>query len=237
MRGRLARALIALALLAAPVVGLVDAASSAPEEDRILPAESYTTEKAKAMAKAHLGALRDLNAYIYHCVPWVETEKQSIGFFKPKYLTEDDRYMSIRIFIEQDPSPAFASLDHGNRAASMFSRYVGFLLKTMTKSPEILPDPRLGGFITILEWRKQDGSEQKGQRPVNETIAVYVPKPVAQEYLSGKLKIDELAHRARVLGWDGEKALGQLNLSAWDDNFVYTYKIPNYKLDPEAKCS
>lgn len=236
MRGSLARALVALALLAAPVLGLVGAASSAPEEDRILPTESYTTEKAKALSKTHLGALRELNAFIYHCVPWVETEKQSIGFFKPKYLTEDDRYMSIRIFIEQDPSPAFASLDHSNRAAAMFSRYVGFLLKTMTKSPAILPDPSVGGFITILEWRKQDGSDPAA-RPVNETIAVYVPKPLAQEYLSGKLKIDELARRARIMGWDGEKALGELKLPAWDDNFVYTYKIPNYKADPEAKCS
>jgi len=236
LRGSLARALLALALLAAPAFGLVGAASSAPEEDRILPVDRYTTDKAKVLAKSHLGALRDLNAYIYHCVPWVETEKQSIGFFRPKHMAEDDRYLSIRILIEQDPSPAFAALDIGNRASAMFSRYVGFLLKTMTKAPGILADPGVGGFITILEWRKQDGSEQTG-RPVHETIAVYIAKPLAQEYLTGKIKIEELARRARVMGWDGEKALGQLNLPAWDDNFVYTYKVPNYKLDPEAKCS
>lgn len=218
------------------MLGLAGAAFSAPEADRILPVDKYTTEKARGLARAHLSALRDLNAYIYHCVPWVETEKQSIGFFKPKYLSEDDRYLSIRIFIEQDPSPVFAALDHGNRAAAMFSRYAGFLLKTMTKAPAILADPGVGGFITILEWRKQDGSERTG-RPVHETIAVYVPKPLAEAYLSGKVKIDELARRAIVLGWDGEKALGELKLPAWDDNFVYTYKIPNYKLDPEAKCS
>jgi hypothetical protein len=235
LRGKLGRHLLALALLVAPVFGVAGAAPSVPEQDRILPADRYTTEKARALARAHLNALRDLNAYIYHCVPWVETEKQSIGFFRPKYLTEDDRYLSIRIFIEQDPSPAFAALGHTNRAAAMFSRYVGFLLKTMTKSPDILRDPEIGGFITILEWRKQDGSEKTG-RPVHETIAVYVPKPLAQEYLSGTATIDQIARRATVLGWDGDKALGQLTLPAWEDNFVYTYKIPNYKLDPEAKC-
>jgi hypothetical protein len=236
LRGRLAGALLALALLATTIFGLVGAASSAPEEDRILPVDGYTTEKAKGLAKAHAGALRELNAFIYHCVPWVETTKQSIGFFRPKHLEQDDRYMSIRIFIEQDPSPAFASLDPTNRAAAMFSRYVGFLLKRMTKEPGILADPGMGGFITILEWRKQDGSEQKG-RPVNETIAAYIPKPLAQEYLSGAIKIDELARRARVLGWDGERALGELKVPAWDDNFVYTHKIPNYKPDAEANCS
>lgn len=236
MRGRLGRRLLALAVLAAPVLVLAGAASSAPEADRILALDKYTTDKARALARTHMSALRELNAYIYHCVPWVETEKQSIGFFKPKYLTEDDRYLSIRIFIEQDPSPAFAALDHGNRAAAMFSRYVGFLLKTMTQAPDILADPGIGGFITVLEWRKQDGSERTG-RPVHETIAVYVPKPLAREYLSGKIQIGEVARRAKVLGWDGETALGDLKLPAWEDNFVYTYKVPNYKLDPEAKCS
>jgi hypothetical protein len=236
LRGRLTRRLLALALLAAPVLGLAGAAVSAPEQDRILPVDRYTTEKARALARAHLGALRDLNAFIYHCVPWVETEKQSIGFFRPKGQPEDDRYLSIRIFIEQDPSPAFAALGPTNRAAAMFSRYVGFLLKTMTKSPAILSDPSIAGFMPILEWRKQDGSERT-ERPVHETIAIHIPKPLAEQYLSGAVTIDQVARRAKVLGWDGEKALGALELPAWEDNFVYTYKIPNYKLDPEAKCS
>jgi hypothetical protein len=236
LRGRWARALSGLILLAAPVLLVAGAASAAPEPDRLLPVDRYTTDKARNLAKAHLSALRDLNAYIYHCVPWVETEKQSIGFFRPKNMVEDERYLSIRIFIEQDPSPAWAALEAQNRAAAMFSRYVGFLLRTMTKNPKILADPDVGGFITILEWRKQDGSERTG-RPVHETIAVYVPKPLAEGYLSRRINIDELARRARVLGWDGEKALGELNLPAWEDNFVNTYKIPNYKPDPEAKCS
>jgi hypothetical protein len=217
------------------VLGLVVAAFASPAEDRILPVDGYTTEKARALARTHATALRELNAYIYHCVPWVETEKQSIGFFRPKHISEDERYLAIRIFIEQDPSTAFAALDQNNRAAAMFSRYVGFLLRQMTKSPDILPDPAVGGFITILEWRKQESGP--GGRPVHETIAAYISKPLAEDYLSGKIKIDELARRARVMGWDGERALGQLNLPAWEDNFVTTFKLPNYKLEPGAKCS
>lgn len=236
MRGRLARRLLALALLAAPVLGLAGAALAAPEQDRIHAIDKYSTEKARTLARTHLGALRDLNAFIYHCVPWVETEKQSIGFFRPKGAPDDERYFSIRIFIEQDPSPSFAAMGPTNRAAAMFSRYVGFLLKNMTKSPAILSDPGIAGFMPILEWRKQDGSERT-ERPVHETIAVHVPKALAEQYLSGAVTIDQVARRAKVLGWDGEKALGPLDLPAWEDNFVYTYKIPNYKLDPEAKCS
>jgi len=236
LRGSPARcALLALALLVAPWLGLGVAAFASPAEDRILPISGYTTEKGRALAKAHAPALSEMNAYIYHCVPWVEAHKESIGFFKPKHVSDDDRYLAIRIFIEQDPSPAFAALDQNNRAAAMFSRYVGFLLRQMTKSSDILADPAVGGFITILEWRKQDTASES--RPVHETIAVYVPKPLARDYLAGKIKIDELAQRARVMGWDGERALGQLNLPAWEDNFVTTFKLPNYKLDPAAKCS
>lgn len=228
-------ALAALAIVLGALLGTGVGAFASPAEDRILPISGYTTEKARALAKAHASALSEMNAYIYHCVPWVETQKESIGFFKPKHISDDDRYLAIRIFIEQDPSPAFAALDQNNRAAAMFSRYVGFLLRQMTKSPEILADPAIGGFITILEWRKQETGAQG--RPIHETIAVYVPKPLARDYLSGKTTIDQLAQRARVMGWDGERALGQLNLPAWEDNFVTTFKLPNYKLDPAAKCS
>jgi hypothetical protein len=233
-RARGALAALAIAAVGA-LLGLGVGALASPAEDRILPLSGYTTEKARVLAKTHAAALSEMNAYIYHCVPWVETQKESIGFFKPKHLGGDDRYLAIRIFIEQDPSPAFAALDQNNRAAAMFSRYVGFLLRQMTKSPDILADPAVGGFIAVLEWRKQEASSEG--RPIHETIAVYVPKLLARDYLTGKMTIDVLAQRARVMGWDGERALGQLHLPAWEDNFVTTFKLPNYKLDPAAKCS
>src|SRR2546430_9691537 len=37
------------------------------------------------------GALRELNEGVYHCLPWLEVQKQSIGFFKPKGATQDDQ--------------------------------------------------------------------------------------------------------------------------------------------------
>src|SRR5205809_891864 len=80
----------------------------------------------------HARELDDLNAGIYHCWPWVEIPKAAIGFYRPKNVqprTDDDRYLSIRIYIEQDPSPAFGNMPFGARAAAMFSRYVGPLLK------------------------------------------------------------------------------------------------------------
>ena len=232
MSGKYPRALALVTLLAASA-GLLGA--SAPPDDRLLPVAAYTTEKGKTLAQTYARDLRDLNAGIYHCIPWVEIQKESIGFFKPKHLTGDDRYLSLRIYIEQDPSPAFAKLAVEERASAMFSRYVGPLLKRMTKSPTLLSDSSVDGFTIILEWLKQ-AATAAGDRPVHETIAVFVPKPVAADYVAGRTTAADVAARARVLGWDGETALGPLKLSAWDDNFVATHKVKNYQLEPGVTC-
>jgi hypothetical protein len=210
-------------------------ATAAPLADRVLPTEQYTTDKARRLAAAHGAALQELNAGIYHCWPWVETQKGSIGFYRPKNAQQDDRYLSVRIFIEQDPSAAFGRLLFQERAAAMFSRYVGPLLRRMTKSPAVVADPSVDGFTTILEWTKQAASV--GGRPVHETIAVFVDKATALDYLAGKADIRAVASRARVLGFDGETPLGAVSLGpTHDDNFVTTYKVANYQLEPGVTC-
>jgi hypothetical protein len=210
-------------------------ALAAPSEDRILTAEQYTTDKGRALARTYWSQLRDLNAGIYHCIPWVEVQKESIGFFRPKNVTQDDRYLSIRIYIEQDPSPSFARLPVEERASAMFSRYVGPMLRRMSRSPTLMADASVDGFTIILEWLKQ-AAVAAGDRPIHETIAVFVPKTLAADYLGGRLTIPDVAARARVLGWDGETAMGPLRLSAWDDNFVSTFKVKNYELEPGVTC-
>ena len=207
---------------------------AAGPEDRIMTAEQYTSEKARRLASTYAPALRELSAGVYHCWPWVEIHKQSIGFFKPRHAAVDDRYLSIRIYIDQDPSAAFAQLEMAQRASAMFSRYVGPLLRRMGRCPALMADDAVDGFTIILEWLKQ-GATVNG-RPVHETIAVFVSKPLALEFLEGRMRIDALARQARVLGWDGETALGPLRVSAWDDDFVATYKVKNYVLAPGVTC-
>jgi hypothetical protein len=211
-------------------------ADAAPPEDRLLPVDQYTSDKARALGAAHREALRALNTGIYHCMPWVELQKNSIGFFRPKGATVDDRYLSLRIYIEQDPSPEFARFRVEERASAMFSRYVGPLLRRMTKDPAVLADPAMDGFTVILEWMKQV-PRAAGERPIHETIAVFIEKGVAREYLDGAIPIVDVATRARVLGFDGETALGPLRLAVWEDKFVATFKVSNYVLEPGVTCS
>ena len=232
---------LAAVALAAWLGGLAGGALAAPPrggaagpEDRILTTEQHTSEKARRLAATYTPALRELSAGVYHCWPWVEIQKHSIGFFKPRHVTGDDRYLSIRIYIDQDPSAAFAQLDTAQRASAMFSRYVGPLLRRMARNPAMMADDAVDGFTIILEWLKQ-GTTMNG-RPVHETIAVFVAKPLAVGFLEGRIRIEELAQQARVLGWDGETSLGSLRVSAWDDDFVSTYKVKNYVLAPGVTC-
>ena len=229
------RPVLAVALVLACVMS-AGRAAAAPPEDRVLPVDQYTSDKARTLGATHREALRALNAGIYHCMPWVEVQKNSIGFFKPKHVTVDDRYLAIRIYIEQDPSPEFARFRVEERASAMFSRYVGPLLRRMTKSPAIAADATLDGFTTILEWMKQV-PRSPGERPIHETIAIFIEKAVAVDYLADALPITEVAAKARVLGFDGETALGPLRLAVWDDNFVSTFKVSNYVLEPGVTCS
>lgn len=211
------------------------AIAAAPPDDRVLPPEMHQTDKGRALAIKHVRALRDLNAEIYHCMPWVEIQKHSIGFYKPRHLPGDIRYLSIRLYIEQDPSPQFASLSMEQRAAAMFSRYVGPLLRRMTRHAGVRNDDTIDGFTLILEWRKQ-AVRSGNERPIHETIAVFIEKVDAEEFLTGQVAVHDLATKARVLGFSGETALGELRLAVWDDDFVSTYRVQNYQLAPGVTC-
>lgn len=235
MMSRVFPLVIALAVSLALIPGQAAFAGAVPSDDRVLPIEAYTSEKGRTLARTHDHALRALNAQVYHCMPWVEVQKQSIGFFKPKTATQDDRYLSIRIFVEQEPSPQFASLAVEERASSMFSRYVGPMIRRMAAYVPPTVDPALDGFTVIVEWLKQHAM-RGSDRPVHETIAVFVDRALAVEYLARTVSARELAGRARVMAWDGADALGPISVSAWEDNFVATYKMHNYQLDKGVSC-
>lgn len=224
-----------LALVFAMVLLFVTVGEAAsPPDDRILALDRYTSDKARTLGATYSATLKQLNFSIYHCMPWLEVPKEGIGFYKPRDASKDDRYLSLRVYIEQEPSTQFAALPMEQRASSMFSRYVGPLLRRMTSNGAMINDTSLDGFTIILEWLKT--APINGGRPVHETIAVFLDKATAQEYLQGGVKVADLVDRARIYGWDGESPLGRLRLAAWDDNFVSTYKVANYQLAAGVTC-
>lgn len=235
MNTLMARSLTRLAtLLVASTLSVAAVASAAPSEDRIIAADQYSSEKARQLARTHARALRELNAEVYHCMPWLDVKKEGIGFFKPKHVQGDVRYLSLNVLIDQDPSTQFSKIAPPERAAAMFSRYVGPLLRRMTRSPELLRDPALDGFTVILSWLKE--VPRGSDRPVHETIAAFVPRSAVASYVSGTMSVGQLADVAHVLAFDGETPKGAIKVKAWDDNFVATYKVANYELEKGVTC-
>lgn len=228
-RGLAAVTLTTLALAAPP------SAPAAPSDESVLPAEQHTSEKGKRLASRYTPALRELSAKVYHCMPWVEVKKNGIGFYKPKHLDGDNRYLSINLYIDQQPSPEFAAYSIEERASRMFSRYVGPMVRRMAATPGLLGDSSLDGFTVILEWLKQMPATPSA-RPVHETIATFLDRNTAGDYLAGRVPARELAARARVLAWDGETSLGPIRLTSWEDDFVATYKVANYQVAPGVSC-
>jgi len=207
----------------------------------VLPPELYSSEKGRGLAARHAEELRALNAGIYHCLPWVEVHRAQdgknfgIGFYRPPHLSSNDhRYLSLHIFIEQDSSPQFAALPLQDRASAMYSRYVIPLLRRMTRSQALTADPDLDGFTIILEWLKE--TVARGDRPLHETIAVFIEKVAALDFLAGRLTPRGLADRAKILLWEGETPRGPIRVTLYTDNFVATYKIKNYQVEPGITC-
>jgi len=146
LRGSFIRAAGVVALGVALVGG-----ASAPPDDRLLPAAEHTSDKGRELATRHSGALRELNTEVYHCLPWLEVQKHSIGFFKPRHATADERFLSIRLYIEQEPSPEFASLGTEQRASAMFS--------TGHRDPRALAWHPATGHMWELDRDRESGDE------------------------------------------------------------------------------
>lgn len=232
---RLARAIRSVA--AAVIVvsfGAQGALAADPPTDRVLQADRYTSEKGRGLAQRYQGTLRDLNAKVYHCMPWLEVKQEGIGFYKPKHVDGDSRYLSLNVTVDQKPSPEFSRLTVQERVSAMFSRYVPHLLRSMATS-ELLRDQAVDGFTVIVSYLKAEPAS--GQPAVNETAAAFIPKALASDFLKGTASVAQLAAGAHVIVWDGETRVGQIKPKGWPDNFVVTYRVAGYSPDPKAACN
>lgn len=231
---KLGRAIVGLAAAATLTVLVSPASAAEAPGDRVLQPERYTSDKGRALGQKYQGTLRDLNAKIYHCMPWLDVKPEGIGFYKPKHIDGDVRYLSLNVNVDQQPAPEFTRLSVQDRVSSMFSRYVPHLLRSMATN-DLLKDPNLEGFTVIASWLKAEPAS--GQQAVMETAAAFVPKSVVVDYLRGKASVAQLAEGAHVIAWDGETKLGQVKPRAWADDFVLTYKVAGYTPDPKISCN
>jgi hypothetical protein len=207
----------------------------AAADEAIMGIEQYKTPKARTLATTHQPLLKQMREEIYHCMPWVGVQKAGIGFRQPKGATEDDRYLSVWIMIDQDEDARFTALPAERRASAMFSRYGTDLLRRMAALQPLVADPNVQGFSVVLSWLKPGtgGAVQ----PVNETLALFVDKPTALAFLGKRVSASEFTRRAKFSVFDGVQDMGRLPLEVWEDSFVRTFKVANYEAPKGQKCS
>jgi hypothetical protein len=126
---------VALALVAAAPAG------AATRDDAIGKLDQYNSDKARTLASTHHAQLVSLYDGIYHCLPWVDIHKQGIGFRKPKWAQQDDRYLATWIIIDQKDDGYFGTFPRERRASLMFSRYGVDLLRRMVALQGVAGDP------------------------------------------------------------------------------------------------
>ena len=215
-------------------VSLTAQAYAAPA-DALMPIEQYTTAKAKGLANAHRLRLIEFSEQIYNCMPWLAVYPGRLGFPKYKDSADDDRYLSMWIWVDQRENADFAAVPQDRRASAMFSRYGVDMLRRMAALSDVVDDGDVAGLSVVLSWLKP-GTSSPGKQPVNETLALFVDKATAADFLAKRVGSEEFVNRAKFNLFDGESLVGRVPLEVWEDSFNTTYKIGNYDPPKGAQC-
>jgi hypothetical protein len=215
-------------------VSLTAQAYAAPA-DALMPIEKYTTPKARSLANAHRLRLIEFSEQIYNCMPWLAVYPGRLGFPKYKDSADDERYLSMWIWVDQRENADFAAVPQERRASAMFSRYGVDMLRRMAAMSDVVDDGDVAGLSVVLSWLKP-GTSRPGKQPVNETLALFVDKATAADFLAKRVGAEEFVSRAKFNLFDGESLVGRVPLEVWEDSFNTTYKVTNYDPPKGAKC-
>ncbi len=224
------------AALAVAVLAAASPAPAVPPDEAVLALDKYSTPKGKRLGAAYAAELRRLSEHIYHCVPWVDIRRHGLGFNKPRFAAADDRYLSVWIEIDQHDDVAFAAMAQQRRQSAMFSRYGVDMLRRLAALPGLPAEPDLAGFGVILTWPKPGTNGRPGVQPVNETLALFVSRGPLLDFLARRIGALDLATVAQFTLFDGQHELGRLPLEIWDDSFMTTFRLPDYRPPAGIPC-
>src|SRR4029450_1531857 len=164
-----------LTVATAVTIALSGPAAAVPVDEAIGTPDQYNTAQARTLASAPHGQLVPLYASISTCLPWVNVHTRGIGFRKPKWAQEDERYLATWIIIDQKDDGRFGEFSKERRASAMFSRYGVALLRRMVALQGVSGDPAVQGYGVVLSWTKP-GTDKAGMQPVNESLGFGVGK-------------------------------------------------------------
>ena len=222
---------LTVATAVAIALGCSGPAAAVPADEAIGTPDQYSTAKARTLASTHHSQLVSLYDSISTCLPWVNVNSRGIGFRKPKWAQEDDRYLTTWVLIDQKDDARFGALPVERRASAMFSRYGVDLLRRMTALKGVAGDGGLQGYGVVLSWTKP-GSDQK----VNESLVFWVDKATAQGFVARRVPAADLVSRAKLNYFDGTDEHGRIALEVWEDNFTTTFKVKDTAAASAQTC-
>jgi hypothetical protein len=222
-------------LLLAAALAVFGGVSEAAPEDALMPVEKYTTPKGKSLASAHRTRLLEFSRQIYDCMPWLSVYPGGLGFRPPRDAGADDRYLSAWIYVDQREDPVFAALPQQRRVSAMFSRYGVDMMRRLAGLPDIISDGDVAGLSVVVSWLKP-GTTRPGRKAVNETLALFIDKATALDFLAKRVSAEEFTNRAQFTLFDGQDPVGRVPMEVWDDSFNSTYKASNYEPPKGARC-
>ena len=220
-----------LTVATAVTIALSGPAAAVPVDEAIGTPDQYNTAKARTLASAHHGQLVTLYDSISTCLPWVNVHTRGIGFRKPKWAQEDERYLATWILIDQKDDGRFGEFSKERRASAMFSRYGVDLLRRMTALKAVAGDGGVQGYGVVLSWTKP-GSDEK----VNESLVFWVDKATAQGFLARRVPAADMVSRAKLNYFDGVEEHGRIALEVWEDNFTTTFKVKEAAASSAQTC-
>ena len=220
-----------LTVATAVTIALSGPAAAVPVDEAIGTPDQYNPAKARTLASAHHGQLVTLYDSISTCLPWVNVHTRGIGFRKPKWAQEDERYLATWIIIDQKDDGRFGEFSKERRASAMFSRYGVDLLRRMTALKAVAGDGGVQGYGVVLSWTKP-GSDQK----VNESLVFWVDKATAQGFLARRVPAADMVSRAKLNYFDGVEEHGRIALEVWEDNFTTTFKVKEAAASSAQTC-
>ena len=55
-------------------------------------------------------------------------------------------------------------------------------------------------------------------------------------FLGNALPASDWVDKMKIYFYDGKSEMGRLPLEVWEDNFIATYKVPNYEVQKGVTC-
>ena len=137
-------------------------AAAAPVDEAIGTPDQYSTAKARTLASTHHSQLVSLYDSISTCLPWVNVHSRGIGFRKPKWAKEDERFLATWILIDQKDDGRFGEFAKERRASAMFSRYGVDLLRRMSALKGVAGDGGVQGYGVVQARLRPEGERELG---------------------------------------------------------------------------